>query len=99
MTNGLEISLSAPESAPSLPTSSEKVEVFETQEGVGRVRAEIDRLRAQDRIATPNADPERFLATARGLGGGVRPYVAVFRNGEGVATAAIVGRSSSRRTG
>lgn len=82
--------VSAPVEAPSFTTV-----VADSLEAVERLRPGWNRLRHGCSIATPNADPDRYLATVRGLGGRDRPYVAMLYGGA-EPRALIIGREQTR---
>jgi CelD/BcsL family acetyltransferase involved in cellulose biosynthesis len=60
-----------------------------------QIRGEWLLLRHRTGIRTPNADPDRFIATLAALGESAEPYV-VLAFSEGVPRAGIMGRLTSR---
>ncbi len=82
----------APEPVEALPFTTV---VADSLEAVERLRPGWNRLRSGCSLATPNADPDRYLATLRGLGGRVRPYVAMLHGGA-ERRALIIGREQVR---
>ena len=81
-----------PEPVEALPITTV---VADSLEAVERLRPGWNRLRSGCSLATPNADPDRYLATLRGLGDRARPYVAML-HGSAEPRALIIGREQVR---
>lgn len=69
--------------------------VADSLEAVERLRPGWIRLRSSCALATPNADPDRYLTTLRGLAGRAHPYAAMLHQGA-EPRALIVGREQVR---
>ena len=64
---------------------------------IASLRADWLALREQAAAATPNTDPDRYLAIIQALDGDVSPYVAIFHD-QSELQAALIGRISRRQS-
>ncbi|MBI3843449.1 MAG: GNAT family N-acetyltransferase [Planctomycetes bacterium] len=72
------------------------VEVAISHADVEATRSDWLSLRKRHGVATPNSDPDRYLAALRAMGDDVQPHVSIFRDG-GAVRALVVGRTTRRR--